>query len=314
MQYPNLPSPKIHFTDISCFNALQLRQIIELAKDAKQNKVKYSKALDGKVLCSIFQKLSTRTRLSFDIAINQLGGRCIVLNAGDIHLGKNESIKDTALLLSRMADFVSIRCYAHDDLMELAKYSSVPVINALTDYSHPCQIIASVMAIEQKLGSNIDGKTIAWVGDGNNVLTSYIHLAAKFNFTLNIATPKGYEPNSQALSHALANGQNGAKINLTNNPQQAVKGADVVVTDTWLSMGQEGDLEKIKSFNGFIVDSKLMSLAKQGALFTHCLPAHRGYEVSDDVIDSKLSIVFDEAENRIYAQKAILLFCEGLTS
>jgi len=293
-----------HFIDISDFSTKELRSIIDLALDCKINKAKYAKSLDGKVLCSIFQKLSTRTRLSFDIAINQLGGRCITLNANEIHLGKNESIKDTALLLSKMVDFVSIRCYAHSDLTELAKYASVPVVNALTDYSHPCQIIASALAIEERIG-NINGKTLAWIGDGNNVLTSYIHLAEKFDFTLNIATPASYLPNDKVINTAI---KNNAKINLTNNPHQAVKNSDVVITDTWISMGQENDIEKIKSFDGFKITKDLMAKAKPDAIFTHCLPVHRGYEVEDDVIDSDISIVFKEAENRIYAQKAILLF------
>jgi ornithine carbamoyltransferase len=307
-------SPR-HFLDISALTKQQLRVILDEAHRRKNKRVGWPKAkpdedrpLDGHALAMIFQKNSTRTRVSFEIAMLQLGGASIVLDAGSTQLGRGETVQDTARVLSRMVDAVMIRANNHHDVVEFAAASDVPVINGLTELSHPCQIVADLMTVEEWLGG-VEGKTIAWVGDGNNVCASFVHAAEKMNFKLRIATPPAYAPGSQEIAAAK---KGGAEIDVSTDPNRAVEGADVVVTDTWVSMGDADKDARMAAFPRYIVDQSLMQRAKQGAVFLHCLPAHRGEEVSDEVIEGEGSAVWDEAENRIHAQKAVLLWCLGM--
>ncbi len=304
-----------HFIDLDKIPAKELLAIVALAKKLKKEKsaTKQAKLLPHKNLAMIFEKTSTRTRVSFEVGINQLGGHAIVMNKNDMQLGKGESVADTAKVLSRFVDAIMIRSNSHQTILELAKHSSVPVINALSDFSHPCQIIASILAIEEHVGK-ISGKKLAWFGDANNVLNSYIHAAKAFNFELAIATPKEFDFCNLEIKKAV---KSGAKISHLSDAKKAAKNADVIITDTWFSMGDEAEKDdaakqrKINLLTPFQVNSDLMKLAKKSAIFTHCLPAYRGFEVTADVIDSKKSVVFDEAENRLHAQKAILLWAFG---
>ena len=304
-----------HFLDISALSRLQLRAILDEAHRRKNKRIGWPKAkpdedrpLEGHALAMIFQKNSTRTRVSFEIGMRQLGGSSIVLDAASMQLGRGETIEDTARVLSRMVDAVMIRANNHQDVVEFAAASGVPVINGLTDLSHPCQIIADIMTIEEWLGS-VEGKTIAWVGDGNNVCTSFMHAAEKLNFKLRIATPAAYAPRTQEIAAAKAAG---ADISVSTDPKLAAESADVVVTDTWVSMGDADKDARLAAFPPYIVDDALMQRASKNAMFLHCLPAHRGEEVADAVIDSESSAVWDEAENRIHAQKAVLMWCLGM--
>jgi ornithine carbamoyltransferase len=255
----------------------------------------------------IFEKSSTRTRFSFDAAMRQLGGSAIIASASDMQLGRGETVEDTAKVLSRMADAVMIRANAHETLERFASVATVPVINGLSDASHPCQIIADLEAFEEHRGP-VTGKTIAWVGDGNNTCASFIHAAAQLDFRLNIACPAAYAPDRVDIARAA---EMGAKVVVTDDPAEAVKGAHAVVADTWVSMGDLDHDERLAALDPYQVDEKLMSLAASDAVFLHCLPAHRGEEVTEGVIDGPQSIVWDEAENRIHAQKAILAWCLG---
>lgn len=300
-----------HFIDLHKIDAAELRKIVDSAKNLKT--LPYAKTKDlllGKNLAMIFEKPSTRTRVSFEVAINQLGGNAVVMNAGDMQLGKGETVSDTAKVLSRFVDAVMVRCRDHNLLVEMSENSSIPVINALSNFSHPCQILASILTIEENLGT-VKGKTLTWFGDANNVLISYIHAAKAFDYTLNIAIPKELDFCNEEIAIAK---NNGAKINVFENAKDAAKGSDVLIADTWISMGQgeekdEGARqEKLKLLMPYQVNSELMNLANKEAIFTHCLPAYRGYEVTKEVIDGKNSIVFDEAENRLHIQKAILLW------
>ncbi len=301
-----------HFVDLDKIDAKDLRKIIALAQKLKKDKdpSKQAKMLAHKNLAMIFEKTSTRTRVSFEVGINQLGGHAVVMNKNDMQLGKGESVEDTAKVLSRFVDAVMIRSNSHQTILELAKYSSKPIINALSDFSHPCQIMASVLTIEEHLGK-IKGKKLAWFGDANNVLNSYIHAAKSFGYELAIATPKGFNFCDLEIQKAV---QAGAKITQSSDPKKAAKDADVLITDTWFSMGDKTEKdeklkkEKLKILMPYQVNSDLMKLAKKSAIFTHCLPAYRGFEVSAEVIDSKKSVIFDEAENRLHAQKAILVY------
>ncbi len=296
-----------HFTDLADISSAELRMIMD---DAKQLKARtkageINKSLSGKVLAMIFEKPSTRTRVSFDVGMRQLGGETLMLTGSEMQLGRSETIADTAKVLSRFVDAIMIRTTSHDRMLELAEYATVPVINALTDDTHPCQIMADILTYEEHRGS-IEGKTFAWMGDGNNVLHSLVEGAARFNFNVNIATPEGSEPKQQYLDWAS---QNGAKIMSTTDAYKAAAGADCIVTDTWVSMGQEDNARGNNVFMPYQVNSYLMEKADPKALFMHCLPAHRGEEVTDEVIDGPQSVVFDEAENRLHAQKAILAWC-----
>ncbi len=301
-----------HFIDLNQISSDELREIITLAKKLKKDKsaLEQSKLLPYKNLAMIFEKTSTRTRISFEVAINQLGGHAVVMNKNDTQLGKGETIEDTAKVLSRFVDGIMIRSNEHQTILELAKHSSIPVINALSDFSHPCQIMASILTIEEHLG-DISGKKLAWFGDANNVLNSYIHAAKTFGYELNISTPNGFDFCDEEIKKAQ---KLGAKISYFENPKDAAKDADVLITDTWISMNDAADKDeavkekKLKTLLPYQVNNELLQLAKKTAIFTHCLPAYRGFEVSADVIDSKASVVFDEAENRLHVQKAILVW------
>ena len=298
-----------HFTDLSVLSAGELRTILERAKTMKVARAKGDMPLwlAGKKLAMIFEKNSTRTRVSFEIAMVELGGHALFLNGNDLQLGRGETIADTAKVLSRYVDAIMLRCHSHEKLLELAANASIPVINGLTEFSHPCQIMADIMTVEEQAGA-IAGKSVAWVGDGNNVAQSWIQAAALFGFKLAIACPLQLKPLPEVL--AWASSQKGNVV-VVQEPTQAVTDADVVVTDTWVSMG-DPDADKQRAMLApYQVNAALMALAKPTALFLHCLPAHRGEEVMADVIDGVQSRVWDEAENRLHVQKAILSWCLG---
>ncbi|MET0181779.1 MAG: ornithine carbamoyltransferase [Caulobacterales bacterium] len=303
-----------HFLDIAPLEASELRHILDEAYARKRARAGLPKGardkdapLDGYALAMIFQKNSTRTRISFDIGMRQLGGRTLVMSASDTQLGRGETIADTARVLERMVDAVMIRANAHQDLLDYAEASAIPLINGLSDFSHPCQILADIMTIEERLGS-VKGKTIAWAGDGNNVCASFLHAAPKLGFAMKIATPEAYAPHTQEIEAARAAG---ARIDVMRDANAAVEGANVVVTDTWVSMGDTDKAERMAAFPPFQVNDALMARAAKDAVFLHCLPAHRGEEVTDSVMDGPQSAIWDEAENRIHAQKAVLLWCLG---
>ncbi|MBP7705256.1 MAG: ornithine carbamoyltransferase [Caulobacter sp.] len=303
-----------HFLDLWKLDAHDLRAILDDAKTRKASRRGWTQAMvdhdrpaDGRTLAMIFEKNSTRTRFSFDAAIRQLGGAGIISTASDMQLGRGETIEDTAKVLSRMVDAVMIRANRHEDVELFAQNSSVPVINGLTDKSHPCQIMADLLTFEEHRGP-VTGKTIAWVGDGNNVCASFIHAAPKLGFKLNIACPAAYHPDLYDLARAA---EQQGRVEMTEDPRAAVEGADCVVTDTWVSMGDVDGEARLDAFESYQVDEELMDLAHKDAVFLHCLPAHRGEEVTDEVIDGPRSLVWDEAENRIHAQKSILAWCFG---
>ena len=298
-----------HFTDLSQVSASELRAMLD---DAARRKADLkaglrSRPLEGKVLAMIFDKPSTRTRVSFDVGMRQLGGETIMLTGTEMQLGRSETIADTARVLSRYVDAIMIRTTSHDRLIELTESASVPVINGLTDDTHPCQLMADVMTFEEHRGP-VRGKTFAWVGDGNNVLHSLLQASARFSFKVNVAVPEGSEPQQGYVDWARANG---GEVSMTRSAEEAVEGADCIVTDCWVSMGQEHRARGHNIFMPYQVNAQLMSKARPDALFMHCLPAHRGEEVTDEVIDGPHSVVFDEAENRLHAQKAILAWCLG---
>jgi ornithine carbamoyltransferase len=296
-----------HFLDLIDIAPTELRGMIDAGRAMKQARrhVAAEGPLAGKVVAMIFDKPSTRTRVSFDVAIRQLGGDVIVLTGQEMQLGRGETIADTARVLSRYVDAIVIRILEHDMLLELARYATVPVINALTKLSHPCQIMADLMTFEEHAGP-IRGKTVAWSGASNNVLASWMHAAERFAFRLNVATPTELAPPKALIEWVRASG---AAIELGVDPENAVRGADCVVTDTWVSMGDKDGARRHNLLKPYQVNARLMSLAKPNAVFMHCLPAHRGEEVTDDVIDGPQSVVFDEAENRLHAQKGILAWC-----
>ncbi len=299
-------SPGRHFLAIPDFSKAELLAVFDLAARMKRGDYR-EKPLAGKTLGMIFAKSSTRTRVSFEVGAYQLGGHALFLSSRDIQLGRGEPIRDTARVLSRYLDGIMIRTYHHADVEELARYGTIPVINGLTDLLHPCQVMADLLTIREALGG-WDGKIVAWVGDGNNMANSWINAAGSLGFELRLACPKGYEPNAEILQR----NQKKATISVTPDPKQAVRGAHVVNTDVWASMGQEEEQEKrARAFNGYIVDSGLMKQADPGAIFLHCLPAHRGEEVAQDVIEGPQSRVWDEAENRLHVQKAIMATLMG---
>jgi len=306
--------PVRHFIDLWKLEGSDLRAILEDAKRRKAARLGWPKGkpdadavADGRTLAMIFEKNSTRTRFSFDAAMRQLGGSVIISNAVDMQLGRGEPIEDTARVLSRMVDAVMIRSNNHQDVERLAMSSSVPVINGLSDRSHPCQIMADLLTIEEHRGP-VAGKTLAYVGDGNNVCASFIHAASKLGYRLNIAAPAIYHPDLVDLARAQAEQ---GQVRTTHDPREAVEGADVVITDTWVSMGDTDHDERLDALEPFQVDETLMDLARHDAVFLHCLPAHRGEEVTDEVIDGPKSLIWDEAENRLHAQKSILAWCFG---
>ena len=292
-----------HFLDLAAVPAPELSRIMADAIRMKRlGRGNGARPLAGRMLAMIFDKPSTRTRVSFDVAMRQLGGETLFLSGAEMQLGRSETIADTARVLSRYVDAIMIRTTTHDRLLEMAAHATVPVINGLTDDTHPCQIMADLMTFEEKRGP-VRGRRFAWVGDGNNVLSSFIEASGRFGFTLAIATP---EDSEAAAARSAAARREGASIEVTTDPAQAVAGADCVVTDTWVSMGKEDAARGHDVFAPYQVNAHLMRKAKPDALFMHCLPAHRGEEVTDDVIDGPQSVVFDEAENRLHAQKAIL--------
>lgn len=300
-----------HFKDISQLDSKTLNGILEHSAQMKarlKSGDTSDKPLAGKVLAMIFEKPSTRTRISFDVGMRQLGGETLFLSGSEMQLGHSESIADTARVLSRFVDAIMIRTTDHSRLEEMAKYATVPVINALTDDTHPCQIMADILTFQEHKGP-IKGKTLAWTGDGNNVLHSFIEASARFDFTVKVAHPKGFAPMQKYVDWANKNGGN---IIIGNDPIEAVKDCDAVIADCWVSMGQEETGRGENVFLPYQVNEELMSHAKPDALFMHCLPAHRGEEVTDAVIDGPQSVVFDEAENRLHAQKGVLAWCFGL--
>lgn len=304
-----------HFLDLSDAGTDALKAILRDGHDRKAARADWPKGqvdsdapLAGRVLAMIFEKNSTRTRVSFDMAMRQLGGSAMVMDAGSMQLGRGESVADTARVLSRMVDAIMIRTDDHDKIREMAANATVPVINGLTDRSHPCQIVADLLTIEER-GKSLAGLELAWFGDGNNVLHSILEAAGLLGFNVRVATPAGYEPDAEFVELAR-NG--GSTVTLTNDAAAAADGADVIVTDTWVSMGQAHADAKLAAMAPYQVNAALMARAKPDAIFLHCLPAHIGEEVSEEVFESGQSVVFDEAENRIHGQKSVLLWSMGL--
>ncbi len=293
-----------HFLSLMDMSQEELTYLIKRACELKEitKKGEVYEPLKNKVLGMIFEKSSTRTRVSFEAGMIQLGGGSIFLSPRDTQLGRGEPIEDTARVLSSMLDVVMIRTFAHDIVTTMAEYSNIPIINGLTDLCHPCQLLADMQTFYEHRG-DIKGKTVAWIGDGNNMANSYILAAKQFGFKLNLCTPKGYEPDAKLMA------ENKEFYEVINVPESAAEGADLIVTDVWASMGQEEEqAQREEAFANFQVDDKIMGLADKDAVFMHCLPAHRGEEVSASVIDGKQSIVWDEAENRLHAQKALMEF------
>jgi ornithine carbamoyltransferase len=298
-----------HFLDLTDIPPQTLREMIDASRAMKDRLKKNGRSADavlaGRTLAMVFDKPSTRTRVSFDVAMRQLGGESITLTSQEMQLGRGETLADTARVLSRYVDGIMIRTLAHETLVELARNSTVPVINGLTRRSHPCQVMADVMTFEEHRGP-IRGKTVAWSGDANNVLASWMHAAERFNFRLHVATPPELAPKKWLTAWIKSSG---AAIQIGTDPEEAVKGVDCVVTDTWISMGDRDGPRRHNLLKRYQVNARLLAKAKPDALFMHCLPAHRGEEVTDDVIDGAQSVVFDEAENRLHAQKGILAWC-----
>lgn len=299
---------KRDFLEIPDFTADELYDLLDLARRLKSGEYK-GQPLAGKSLGMIFEKSSTRTRVSFEVGAHQLGGHAIFLSSRDIQLGRGEPIRDTARVLSRYVDGIVIRTYDHRDVQELAHFADVPVINGLSDLLHPCQILADVLTIQENFGPDLSGRKVAWVGDGNNMANSWLNAAWRFGLELRLACPPGYEPNKEIYERA----RSAATIMITHDPREAVEGAEVVNTDVWASMGQEAEAEeRTRAFQGFHVDEELMRLASDDAIFLHCLPAHRGEEVADEVIEGPRSRVFDQAENRLHVQKALMVQLMGV--
>jgi ornithine carbamoyltransferase len=304
-----------HFLDLHALSAETLRGILDHAQSMKVARKGYPRGqrdadrlLDGRILALIFEKPSTRTRVSFDVGMRQLGGETLFLTGDELQLGRGETIADTARVLSRYVDAVMIRTLSHDQLIELADNATVPVINGLTRLSHPCQLMADIMTFEEHRGS-IQGRVVAWAGDGNNVAASWIHAAERLNFELRLACPPDYEPRAELMAWAK---EKGAAVHLTRDPGEAVSGADCVVTDTWVSMGDTDESVRLERLKPYRVTADLMAKAAPDAVFMHCLPAHRGDEMTAEVIDGPQSVVWDEAENRLHAQKGVLAWCLGM--
>jgi ornithine carbamoyltransferase len=302
-------SPTRHFLAIPDFTRAELLSLFDLA--ARMKRAGYDdKPLAGKTLGMIFAKSSTRTRVSFEVGAYQLGGHALFLSSRDIQLGRGEPIRDTARVLSRYLDGIMIRTYDHADVEELARFAAIPVINGLTDLLHPCQVLADLLTVREMLGS-WEGKVVAWIGDGNNMANSWLNAAGTLGFELRLACPEGYAPNPAILER----NRKLTSITLTTDPREAARGADVVNTDVWASMGQEEEQEeRARAFQGYIVDEALMDTAGKDAIFLHCLPAHRGEEVSEGVIEGKWSRVWDQAENRLHVQKALMATLMGQTT
>ncbi len=299
------PEPPRHFLDLNQFDEAALRRILDIGFAYKNGK--RDRPLAGKTLAMIFEKPSTRTRVSFEVAMRHLGGDAIFLDAADTQLGRGETVADTARVLSRYVDAIMIRANNSRKLEELAQHATVPVINGLTDSSHPCQVMADVMTLQERKGP-LAGKIVAWSGDGNNVAASWVHAAVRFGFALRIACPEELSPPRRLIDWAQ---REDGRVSVTIEPLEAVVGADCVVTDTWISMGVEASVNRHNMLAPYRVDEQLMANAKPDAIFMHCLPAKRGEEVTAGVIDGPQSVVWDEAENRLHAQKGILAWCLG---
>ena len=297
------------FIEIHDYTADEVRELFELSRDIKAKPSKFSDALKGQTLAMIFEKSSTRTRVSFEVGMFQLGGHALFLSARDIQLGRGEPIYDTAKVLSRYVDGIMARTFAHKTVTDLAEYATVPVINGLTDLSHPCQSMTDYFTAYEKFGGELKGRKIAYVGDGNNMAHSLMYGAPKMGMDIAVATPAGYAPDPMVVAKAGADAQQaGTKMLITTSIEEAVRDADIVETDVWASMGQEDEAEKRrKDFDGWMITPRFMQLAKKEAIFMHCLPAHRGEEVAAEVIDSPQSVIYDEAENRLHVQKAIMV-------
>ena len=298
-----------HFISIHDITTDEFHHLLDLGLKLKEEKKKGipHPILKGKTLAMIFTKSSTRTRVSFETGMYQLGGFPMFLSSNDIQLGRGESIYDTANVLSRFVDGIMIRTYAHQDVLDLAKYGSIPIINGLTDLLHPCQVMADLMTVYEHKGK-LEGLKLAYIGDGNNMAHSLLYGCAKAGMDISVATPLGYEPDAEIVENAKADAkETGSNVVITYDPKEAIKEADVVCTDTWVSMGQEAEkAERIKTFADYQVNEKLYSNSKEDSIFIHCLPAYRGYEVTEGIIDGPHSVIFDEAENRLHAQKAVL--------
>jgi ornithine carbamoyltransferase len=298
---------KRDFLAIPDFSREELIRTLDLAARMKAGDYR-ERPLAGRSIALIFTKSSTRTRVSFEVGTLQLGGHALFLSARDIQIGRGEPIRDTARVLSRFVDGIMIRTFAHQDVEELARFSDVPVINGLTDLLHPCQILADLQTIRENLGADLSDVSVAWIGDGNNMANSWLNAAWRLGFELRLACPAGYHPDPEILERARSSG----RVLLTGDPAEAAAGADVVTTDVWASMGQEEEAEQRRvAFEGFSVDQALMDRASDRAIFLHCLPAHRGEEVSEDVLEGPRSRVFDEAENRLHVQKALMALLVG---
>jgi ornithine carbamoyltransferase len=294
--------PHRDFLAITDFTRHELRAVLDRARRLKRGDD--PAMLAGKSLAMIFRKSSTRTRVSFEVGMTQLGGHALFLSERDSQIGRGEEVRDTAGVLARMVDGIVIRTFDHVEVVELAEHADVPVVNALTDLLHPCQVLADLQTVAEAFGDTFEDRTVAWIGDGNNMANSWLNAALRLGFELRLACPRGYDPEPGILERA--SGQ--ANVTLTRSPEEAAEGADVVTTDVWASMGQEEEADaRQRAFDGFIVDDALMACAREDAIFLHCLPAHRGEEVAASVIDGPQSRIFDEAENRLHVQKAILL-------
>lgn len=316
MNHYNIKKPFRHFLDLATLTKEEAREIIEKAKKLKaaateeghgKGFIHKDRPLTDKSLAMVFEKPSTRTRVSFEMSMHQLGGTAIVLNGHDMQLGRGETIADTAQVLSGFVDAIMFRADNHDSLLEMAKYATIPVINALTDFSHPCQVMADVLTFEEHHG-NIKGKKIAWSGDGNNVAVSWIHAAILFDCELVLACPKEFSPSNDVMQWAR---DHKGKVTLTQDPKEAARDADCIITDTWVSMGDKDEEKRIAILAPYQVNGSLVRLSHKDSLFMHCLPAHRGEEVTDEVIDGPHSVIWDEAENRLHIQKSILMWCFG---
>lgn len=297
------------FIEVTDWTASEVTELFELAREIKEKPKQFKDALAGQTLAMIFEKSSTRTRVSFEVGMYQLGGHALFLSARDIQLGRGEPIYDTAKVLSRYVDGIMARTFAHKTVTDLAEYASVPVINGLTDLCHPCQSMTDYFTAWEKFGFDLNGRKLAYIGDGNNMAHSLLLAAPKVGMHVAVATPRAYAPDATVVAQAQAAADAaGTKVIVTDSIDEAVKNADIVETDVWASMGQEEEAEKRRNdFKGWIVDERVMSLAKKDAIFMHCLPAHRGEEVAAQVIDSKKSVIYDEAENRLHVQKAIMV-------
>lgn len=298
---------KRDFLSVSDFSKEEVMEIIRYGIELKKNKFK-DRAISGKSIGLIFMKQSTRTRLSFEVGVYQMGGQPIYISGSSTQMSRGEDIKDTARVMSRYLDGIVIRTFSHKEVQDLARYSSIPVINALTDYLHPCQVMADLMTMYERFGT-LEGKKVAYIGDGNNMANTWLIACGLMGIDISVATPEGYEPNGKAVVEAVELAKkSGAKVELTIDPLEAARSADVLYTDVWVSMGQEGDKDKKKVFGGYSINEKVLSEAKDGCIVMHCLPAHKGEEITEEIFERYSDVIFDQAENRLHIQKAIMSF------